>query len=108
MKQYRIKNIFVLAAFALAVPVTLLAQEDGKTDKDKTEKTSKDKKEGRHITITTRGDQNEKITVEINGEKVTVNGKPIEEFKDQDGNITVNVNKLRGHESLSYFRTAKR
>ena len=48
MKQYRIKNIFVLAAFALAVPVTLLAQEDGKTDKDKTEKTSKDKKEGRH------------------------------------------------------------
>jgi serine protease Do len=105
MKQQRIKNIFVVAAFALAVPVTLWAQEDGKSDKDKTEKASKDKKEGRHITITTKGDQAEKITVEINGEKITVNGKPIEEFKD--GDITVNVNKLRGMESLSYFRTPK-
>jgi len=107
MKQYRIKNIFLLAAFALSVPVTLLAQEDGKTDKEKTEKTSKDKTERRHITITTKGDQQEKITVEINGEKVTVNGKPIEEYKDKDGDITVNVNKLRGLESLSYFRTPK-
>lgn len=107
MKQYRIKNIFVLAAFALAIPVTLLAQEDGKTEKDKTDKAGKDKTERKHITITTKGDQNEKITVEINGEKVTVNGKPLEEYKDKDGDITVNVNKLRGLESLSYFRTPK-
>ncbi|MBL0267441.1 MAG: PDZ domain-containing protein [Chitinophagaceae bacterium] len=104
MKQLRIKNIFVLTAFALAVPVTILAQEDGKTDK---EKSNKDKTERRHITITTKGDQQEKITVEINGEKVTVNGKPIEEYKDKDGDISVNVNKLRGMESLSYFRTPK-
>lgn len=104
MKQLRIKNIFVLTAFALAVPVTILAQEDGKTDK---EKSNKDKTERRHITITTKGDQQEKITVEINGEKVTVNGKSIEEYKDKDGDISVNVNKLRGMESLSYFRTPK-
>lgn len=99
MKQLRIKNIFVLTAFALAVPVTILAQEDGKTDK---EKSNKDKTERRHITITTKGDQQEKITVEINGEKVTVNGKPIEEYKDKDGDISVNV-RTQGHGFAELF-----
>lgn len=107
MKQFRIKNIFLMAALTLTASLTLMAQEDGKTEKDKQYKTEKDKTERRHITITTRGDKQEKVTVEINGEKITVNGKPIEEYKDKDGDITVNVNKLRGLESLSYFKTPK-
>lgn len=50
-------------------------------DKDK-------KKESQEIIIRKKGDKDTKITVEVNGDKVTINGKPLSEFKDD--NITVN------------------
>jgi len=62
------------------LPVTLLAQKD---DKDK-EKEQKTKKESQQIIITRTGDKDEKIVVEVNGDKVTVNGKPIEDYKGGD------------------------
>lgn len=102
MKKFFFTTITMGAAFALLSPVSGFAQEDGKGEKG-----SKDKKESRHITITTRGDQKEKIVVEVNGDKVTINGKPAEEFKAKDGDITVNVNKLRDADGFSYFRSPK-
>jgi serine protease Do len=69
--------IFILGA-ALMIPATLLAQPD---EKDKNKNKDKDAEQ---IIITRKGDKNEKVTVEINGDKVTVNGKPLDEYKDDD------------------------
>lgn len=45
------------------------------------------------ITIIRKGDTNEKVVVEVNGDKVTVNGKPVEEYKGDD--ISVKRSKVR-------------
>ena len=90
MKQV-LRKLSILAAAVLFVPASLLAQKEEK-DKDK-EKEVKEKKEVEVITITRKGDKNEKVTVEINGDKITVNGKPLNEYKD--GDITVRRNNIR-------------
>lgn len=105
MKKYRIKNIALIAAFAVIAPISLKAQEDKKGEKG--DKGTKEKIEKQHIIVTTKGEQKEKIVIEISGDKVTVNGKPIEEYKDKNGDISVNISKLKDLESLSYFRTPK-
>lgn len=51
-------------------------------------KGDKDKKESQEIIIRKKGDKDTKITVEISGDKVTINGKPLSEFKDDE--ITIN------------------
>lgn len=75
VKQFSILSIGI----ALMVPVTLLAQ-NSETNK---EKTAKDSSVTEMITITRKGDKNEKTTIEINGENVTVNGKPIGDLKGE-------------------------
>jgi len=47
-----------------------------------------DKQKSQEIIIRKKGDKDAKITVEINGDKVLVNGKPLSEFKD--GDVTIN------------------
>ncbi len=49
-----------------------------------TDKKEKDKKKSQRITIVRTGDNDEKITVEVSGDKVTVNGKPLEDYKGED------------------------
>ncbi len=82
----------ILSAAAIATlliaPVAIHAQ-------DEKEKEKSDKKDVEQIIITRKGDNKEKVTVEINGDKVTVNGKPVEDFKD--GDVTVNRHKLNGN-----------
>ena len=46
------------------------------------------KKQSQEIIIRTKTGKDAKITVEVNGDKVTINGKPLSEFKDE--NITIN------------------
>jgi serine protease Do len=77
----------VLFAFMLC-SVGAFAQEEKAiiVEKDVAEKPSK--KQTQEIVIRSKGDKDKKITVEINGEKITINGKPIAEFKDDD--ITIN------------------
>ena len=41
-------------------------------------------KEEQDIVIRKRGDKKEKTTIVIDGEKVTINGKPMDEYKDKD------------------------
>ncbi len=84
-------------AAAMLMPGFLMAQKEEKAEK----------KEAQQIIITTKGDKNEKIVVEINGDKVTVNGKPLEEYKDKNGDINVKLNRLRDIESLTYFRAPR-
>jgi serine protease Do len=50
----------------------------------KTENKEKDKKKTQSITIVRTGESDEKIVVEVNGDKVTVNGKPVEEYKGEN------------------------
>lgn len=86
MKQLIKKISFVALALAVMAPVSLIAQ----NDKDKVEK---DKKGGDQIIITRKGNTDEKVVIEVNGDKVTVNGKPVEDLKD--GDISVRHNKIR-------------
>src|SRR6185436_8818646 len=88
MKQV-LRKISIIAVAALFVPATLLAQKEEK-NKDKE---VKEKKDVEVITITRKGDKNEKVVVEINGDKITVNGKPLDELKD--GDITVHRSKMK-------------
>ncbi|MET0392437.1 MAG: PDZ domain-containing protein [Chitinophagaceae bacterium] len=80
MKQLIKKTSLVLVAAAAMMPAPLLAQ-DIKEDK---------KKETEHIIITRKGDKDEKVVIEINGDKVTVNGKAVD---DKNGDITVQRSK---------------
>jgi len=92
------KNFFAVLAFAF-LPFCLMAQ-DTKNEKieqkEKVEKKEKiekkEKKETREIIIRQNGDKDIKLKVEINGDEVTVNGKPLSEFKDE--NITINKRKM--------------
>ncbi len=98
MKNYLSKPLLIVLAVALLLPVALLAQKEDKDkvkedkDKVKTEK-SKEKHESQQIIITRNGDKDEKIVVEVNGDKVTVNGKPIDEYKGD--NVTVRHGRAR-------------
>ncbi|MEQ1678022.1 MAG: PDZ domain-containing protein, partial [Chitinophagaceae bacterium] len=104
MKQMWTKMTAFAIALALVTPAALLAQKEEKTDKgDK----DKEKKEVQQVIITRKGDKAEKIVVEINGDKVTVNGKPLEEYKDKNGDISVRLNNLKDIESLSFSRSGK-
>ena len=90
MKRVFNKISVLAVAAALLAPVSLLAQ---KEEKDKENKESKEKRDIEQIIITRKGDKNEKVTVEINGDKIIVNGKPLEDYKD--GDLTVHRNKIR-------------
>ena len=59
-----------------------MAQEDLKTT------SPADKKESQEIIIRKKGDKDANITIQISGDKVTINGKPLVEFKDDA--ITIN------------------
>jgi serine protease Do len=68
----------------------LAQKEDKDKDKEKKEK-DKEKSEIRQVIITRNGNKDEKIIVEVNGDKVTVNGKPIDEYKGD--NVIVHRNR---------------
>jgi serine protease Do len=85
-----LEPLLIVPCTALMHPVALLAQKEDK-DKEKRQKDKdKEKTEIRQVIIT-RGDKDEKNVVEVNGDKVTVNGKPIDEYKGD--NVIVRRNK---------------
>ena len=80
------KIVFTAAAICFAAFTTTLTAQDDKGDKGA--KGEKDKKETQEIIIRKKGEKDTKITVEIKGDVITINGKPLSEFKDDE--ITVN------------------
>jgi serine protease Do len=70
------RKLFSLALFSLALATGAIAQT----------KTESDKKEKRDETITIRkkGGSGDKTTIVIDGDKITVDGKPIEDLKNTD------------------------
>jgi len=89
---------------------TASAQEDKEViiAKDKAEKekvkAEKDRKETQEIVIRKKGDKDTKVTVEIKGDVVTINGKPLSEFKD--GDITINKRNIRVWDGKQNFAFA--
>lgn len=61
-----------------------MAQEDNEKKNDK--------KETQEIIIRKKGNKDANITIQISGDKITINGKPLIEFKDDE--ITVNKRKI--------------
>jgi serine protease Do len=81
-------NMKFLPAAMFAICVTVAASAQTKEKNESKERSKKDQ------TITIRkksSDKNEKMTIVVDGDKITVNGKPIEDMKDSD------VEVLRGH-----------
>lgn len=92
-----------IAMLALAsMPLCLLAQEVKKEKIEREEiierkelsddKQRPERKETQEIIIRQNGDKEIKLKVEVDGDKITVNGKPLSEFKDKD--ITINKRKM--------------
>jgi serine protease Do len=70
-----------ISALTLAALLSFTVVTAQKADKKEKEKGKDKDKKSQTITIVRSGDADEKITVEVNGDKVTVNGKPVEEYK---------------------------
>lgn len=90
----RIAVNFSLIALAAFLSLPSLAQDDKDKEKEK-------KKGAEQIIITKKSDDNEKIVIEINGDKITINGKSADEYKD--GEIKVNRNKIKTYEGLNTY-----
>ena len=54
------------------------------------------KKEKQEVIIRSNGDKEISLKVDINGDNVTINGKPLVEFKDD--NVTINKRKMIIHD----------
>src|SRR5579875_226881 len=89
MKKAFVHRLIVAGVVLLTVPAAVFAQ---KEDKDK----NKDK-DVQIITITRKGNTDDKAVIEINGDKVKVNGKDVE---GKDGDVTVRVNRFKNMEHL--------
>jgi serine protease Do len=99
MKRFAVN--FAITALLATLAIPSFAQ-----DAKAKEKESKDtKKEVEEITIIRKSDDKTKTVVEINGDKITVNGKPIEDLKD--GDITVHRGKYKTMEGLNYYGTPR-
>src|SRR5437867_2833017 len=74
-------KIVKLSVLFFAVMITaghVFAQEEKNKDKDKKDE---------DIIIRKKGDSKEKLTIVIDGDKVTINGKPVDEYKSDDVDI---------------------
>jgi serine protease Do len=89
---------FAMAALLATLAIPSFAQ-DEKEKKEMKEKESK--KNVEQIIITRSSDSKEKTVVEINGDKITVNGKPIEDLKD--GDVKVHRSKYKTLEGLNAY-----
>jgi serine protease Do len=106
MKQVIMKRLLIAGIAVLTVPSALLAQ------KEKEVKDKKEKKEAQQIIITRTGDKDEKMVIEIEGDKVKVNGKDVKDQKEAGVNVHVNTihtpgtNFYRYNPSVAQGRTA--
>ncbi len=79
----------VLLVAAVALPGILLAQKD-----------NGESKEQERIIITKKGSTDEKLNIVVDGENVTVNGKPVD--KNDKGDITVKRLKIKDANTFSW------
>lgn len=79
---------FLTSCTALAALTLLLSQPLAAQDKEKDKDKSKDEKgrisNNEEIVIKRKGDKDTKLTIEMKGDDITINGKPLAEFNDED------------------------
>lgn len=102
MKRLAVNFAMVALLGSLAIPS--FAQ-DEKVKEKETKETKETKKSVEQIVITRNTDTKEKTVIEINGDKITVNGKPIEDLKD--GDVKVHRNKFKTMEGLNAYSFPK-
>jgi serine protease Do len=100
----RLVQNFAIAALLAALSVPSFGQDVKEKEKVKEEKDTK--KEVEQITIVRKTDTKEKTVIEINGDKITVNGKPIDDLK-KDGDVTVHRSKYKTLEGLNGYTIAQ-
>jgi len=99
MKQALKRILLTLLVAAFIAPASLLAQREEKEIKEKeikekeVKKEAKEQREAEQIIITRKGDNDERIVVEVTGDKIKVNGKEIKD--DKDGDVTVRRHKIK-------------
>jgi serine protease Do len=83
------KIISAVVLMAIAASPAVLKAQDVKEEKTITENVEKDKvkdkpvkTETQEIIIRNKGDKELNLKLEINGDNITVNGKPLDEFKN--------------------------
>lgn len=96
MKQMFLKKFTIAAILLCSTSATLLAQQEKDEKTEKKEK--KEKKDYQQIIITRNGDKEEKTVIEINGDKVRVNGKDVADLKD----IQVHINNMKMPGAMSF------
>jgi serine protease Do len=101
MKQVIMKRLLIAGIAFLTVPALAFAQDN--KEKEKKDKDKKEKSEVKQIIITRSGDKDEKMTIVVDGDKVTVNGKDLKDLKDADDHV--NTFNLTGIYSLTPVRT---
>jgi serine protease Do len=101
MKRFAVN--FAITALLATLTIPSFAQDV--KEKEKVKESKDTKKEVEQITIIRKTDDKTKTVVEINGDKITVNGKPIEELKD--GDVTVHRNKYKTMEDVNYYGTPR-
>lgn len=83
MRRYLI-SCTTMAAMTLLLCQPLVAQ-DKEKDKDKDKNKEKTKiTDNEEIVIKRKGDKDTRITIEIKGDEITVNGKPLADFEDDN------------------------
>ncbi|HEY0067400.1 MAG TPA: PDZ domain-containing protein [Flavisolibacter sp.] len=93
MKHLISKKVLVAGIALLTMPAAVLAQ---KEDKDKSDK----KDQWENIVINRSGDLKDKTVIEIDGDKIKVNGKEVKPGEHSD-NISVHRNRIQGVRALS-------
>lgn len=95
---------FTALGFTAQAQEEKVEMEERKEQKEAKERPEiKEQKETQEIIIRKKGDKDAKITVEIKGDNITINGKPLSEFKD--GDITINKRAFKffdGQRSFSF------
>lgn len=94
MKQVFMKRLLIAGIALLTVPSVFAQKEKEKGDKIKTEK-----KDVQTIVITRTSDKADKVVVEVDGDKVKINGKDAKDNKD----VTVRVQSTTSAPNI-YFR----
>jgi serine protease Do len=97
MKRFLI-SCSAIAAMSLLLCQPLAAQETKDKDKDKSKMNDNEE-----IIIKRKGDKDTKVTIEIKGDEVTVNGKPLEDFDDDNLVIKKGRSRLYGPGAHSPF-----
>lgn len=72
---------FLISCTALAAITLLLSHPLAAQDKEKDKSKASENEE---IIIKRKGDKDTKLTIEIKGDDITINGKPLAEFNDED------------------------